>query len=72
MLAGASHTLFFLVTLCLLKAVDANELTFELPDNANECFYEKLRLGSKLVLEYQVRCTPNGICLSFVPCLVLR
>ena len=55
MLAGASHTLFFLVTLCLLKAVDANELTFELPDNANECFYEKLRLGSKLVLEYQVR-----------------
>ena len=59
MLAGASRTLFCLVTLALLKAIDGNELTFELPDNANECFYEKLKLGSKLVLEYQVRATPD-------------
>ena len=72
MLSGASRTLFCLVTLGLLKAINANELTFELPDNANECFYEKLKLGSKMVLEYQVRFTLDRIGLSVGPCLVLR
>ncbi|CAF0927002.1 unnamed protein product [Didymodactylos carnosus] len=32
----------------------SNELTFELPDNAKECFHEKLKIGSKFVLEFQV------------------
>ena len=32
----------------------ANELTFELPDNAKECFHEDLKVGSKFVLEFQV------------------
>jgi hypothetical protein len=38
----------------VLKEVYSNELTFELPDNAKECFNEKLKVGSKYVLEFQV------------------
>lgn len=30
------------------------ELTFELPDNAVECFYEDMKSGVENVLEYQV------------------
>lgn len=39
----------------ILKKVLATELTFELPDNAKECFHDKLKSGSTFVLEYQVR-----------------
>jgi hypothetical protein len=38
----------------VLKQVYSNELTFELSDNAKECFNEKLKVGSKYVLEFQV------------------
>ncbi|CAF1280906.1 unnamed protein product [Adineta steineri] len=38
----------------LLKQICCNELTFELPDNAKECFHEKLKIGSKYTLEFQV------------------
>jgi len=44
----------FIFLIFLLKQIGANELTFELPDNAKECFYEKLKIGSKFVLEFQV------------------
>lgn len=37
-----------------LKYIHANELTFELPDNAKECFHEKIKTGSKFILEFQV------------------
>lgn len=37
-----------------LKRTGANELTFELPDNAKECFHDNLKVGSKFVLEFQV------------------
>jgi len=37
-----------------LKQTGANELTFELPDNAKECFHENLKVGSKFTLEFQV------------------
>ncbi|VDN58036.1 unnamed protein product [Dracunculus medinensis] len=30
------------------------ELTFELPDNANQCFYEEMKVGIDSVLEFQV------------------
>jgi protein ERP2 len=43
----------FLITF-VLKQIYSNELTFELPDNAKECFFEKLKVGSKYVLEFQV------------------
>lgn len=44
--------------LCTLLAVVpsalAIELTFELPDNANQCFYEEIKAGVDIVVEYQV------------------
>jgi len=53
MLTSSFHILFILI-IFLLKQIIANELTFELPDNAKECFHESLKVGSKFVLEYQV------------------
>ena len=38
--------------------VDATELTFELPDNAKQCFYEEVEKGVKCTLEFQVNCYP--------------
>jgi hypothetical protein len=38
----------------VFKQIGAGELTFELPDNAKECFHEKLKIGSKFSLEFQV------------------
>ena len=39
--------------LCVL--VLGSELTFELPDNAKQCFYEDIIIGTKCTLEFQVR-----------------
>lgn len=33
-----------------------SELTFELPDNAKQCFHEDIIMGTKCTLEFQVRC----------------
>jgi protein ERP2 len=49
-----SLRILFMFIIFLLKQIGANELTFELPDNAKECFHENLKLGSKFVLEFQV------------------
>lgn len=32
----------------------ASEITFELPDNAKQCFYEDITQGTKCTLEFQV------------------
>lgn len=42
------------VALCLLAVSQAVELTFELPDNANQCFHEDVEKDVKIILEYQV------------------
>ena len=39
----------------LLYVVSGTELTFELEDNARQCFHEVLKKGLKTTLEYQVR-----------------
>jgi hypothetical protein len=49
-----SRTILVLLVVFLLEQISANELTFELPDNAKECFHEKLKIGSKYILEFQV------------------
>lgn len=51
--------MFLLVTLKAflifsLTVVTAVELTFELPDNAKQCFYEDIQQSVKANLEYQV------------------
>ncbi|NXD94652.1 TMED7 protein, partial [Chaetorhynchus papuensis] len=35
-------------------AARASEITFELPDNAKQCFYEEIAQGTKCTLEFQV------------------
>ena len=42
--------------LLFLTAVSAVELTFELPDNAKECFHEVIEKGTSSTLEFQVDC----------------
>lgn len=43
--------LIFLSCICVSLAV---ELTFELPDNAKECFYEEIEAGTDFTVEFQV------------------
>ncbi|KAK6050269.1 Emp24/gp25L/p24 family protein, partial [Cooperia oncophora] len=43
-----------LLTALLSLRVYGIELTFELPDNANQCFYEEIKSGVDVLLEYQV------------------
>ncbi|KFQ94257.1 Transmembrane emp24 domain-containing protein 7, partial [Nipponia nippon] len=43
------------MTLLLVAcAARASEITFELPDNAKQCFYEEIVQGTKCTLEFQV------------------
>jgi len=51
---SSSLGISLLLIVFVLKEVYSNELTFELPDKAKECFHEKLKVGSKYVLEFQV------------------
>lgn len=44
----------FLFIIICLSGVNSIELTFELPDNANQCFYEDIKPGLDNVFEYQV------------------
>lgn len=56
-----------LLVLLLLLLVpgpsSASEITFELPDNAKQCFYEDITQGTKCTLEFQVLyrlCSPGA------------
>lgn len=44
-----------LVLFSLLSVSLAGELTFELPDNEKQCFYEDIKAGEKTTVEFQVR-----------------
>ncbi len=45
--------------------VFGTELTFELPDNDKQCFYEELEKDTKFDIDYQVSCSD-----SFIPLCV--
>lgn len=45
--------IFILISL-ILAVTNGIELTFELPDNANQCFYEDIQAGTESVFEFQV------------------
>lgn len=49
----------FLVALAACAA-RASEITFELPDNAKQCFYEEIAQGTKCTLEFQVGGQTHG------------
>jgi len=42
------------IWLCALAYIHAIELTFELPDNANQCFYEDITKDTESTIEMQV------------------
>lgn len=48
------------VVSCLLATTLAVELTFELPDNARECFYEEILKNTTASLEFQVSIADAG------------
>lgn len=36
------------------RAMGSSEMTFELPDNAEQCFHEEIGKGTRCTLEFQV------------------
>ena len=50
------HLTLIGITLALLAISQTSgvELTFELSDNARECFYEEIEKGTSVTLEFQV------------------
>ena len=44
----------FVAIATLLRGTSGVELTFELPDNAKECFYEVIEEGKTSTVEFQV------------------
>ncbi|MCL4134846.1 UNVERIFIED_CONTAM: hypothetical protein GTU68_017657 [Idotea baltica] len=54
MIYSVSNILSTLLVLCHVNYIKGVELTFELPDNAKECFHEEIEKGTKASLEYQV------------------
>uniref|UniRef100_A0A287BK04 Transmembrane emp24 domain-containing protein 7 n=1 Tax=Sus scrofa TaxID=9823 RepID=A0A287BK04_PIG len=48
------HRLLVLLLLLVPGPGGASEITFELPDNAKQCFYEDITQGTKCTLEFQV------------------
>lgn len=46
---------YFSIILALIDYINSVELTFELPDNSKECFYEEIGKNRTAILEYQVR-----------------
>lgn len=45
----------FCTLLQLIDIINSVELTFELPDNSKECFYQEIGKNKTAILEYQVR-----------------
>ena len=52
--------LFLLLVFGKFLKTHCTELTFELPDKANQCFYEELKEGTKVILDFQVRTEYNS------------
>lgn len=50
-----NYLVFCLLVVCSVISTKAVELTFELPDNARECFYEEIAKNVSATLEFQVR-----------------
>lgn len=46
---------FFLLILLYITNVNSVELTFELVDNAKDCFYQEIEKNQTATLEFQVR-----------------
>ena len=49
-----AHLITISILLCCISMVLSGELTFELPDNARQCYYEHIDKGTESTLEFQV------------------
>ena len=49
-----NHLIYFVTLTILFRTARGVELTFELPDNAKECFYEVIEEGKTSTVEFQV------------------
>ena len=49
----------FCIFLQIIDIINSVELTFELPDNSKECFYEEIGKNKTATLEYQVEDSEN-------------
>ena len=49
-----SLLLIFLVLFADFSDVQCTELTFELPDKVEQCFYEDIKKDTKCILDFQV------------------
>lgn len=58
--APRSASLLLLLLLLRAERLRGAELTFELPDNAKQCFHEEVEQGVKFSLDYQVRPAPGS------------
>ena len=45
---------YFSIVLAIIDYINSVELTFELPDNSKECFYQDIGKNKTAILEYQV------------------
>lgn len=45
---------YFSIILAIIDYINSVELTFELPDNSKECFYQDIGKNKTAILEYQV------------------
>lgn len=52
---ASSFQVLLLLFLLRAERLRSAELTFELPDNAKQCFHEEVEQGVKFSLDYQVR-----------------
>lgn len=48
------NILFCIAFFYITRTVHSVELTFELADNAKECFYEEIKANQSATLEFQV------------------
>lgn len=53
--SGCLIVVFLLILKLSISSITAVELTFELPDNAKECFYQDIQKNQTASLEFQVR-----------------
>jgi len=55
-----------LILAVYIAFINATELTFELPDNERQCFYEDLEQGVKFDIDFQV-----NDCVCVLQCLLV-
>lgn len=58
-----------LLILVFVASINATEITFELPDNEKQCFYEDLEQGVKFDIDFQV--TADKTCSFLTMCRLL-